>query len=100
MLQCDQELYGNNAIINLNSDNSAIRSLVMAGDVIVKQPSTGIVIRTTELDADMNDGTYSTGRAYFRLAREMPKLEYMIKNILVVTYVDMLKHSRKSHQEI
>ncbi|WKL76766.1 LPS assembly protein LptD [Francisella tularensis subsp. mediasiatica] len=73
VLQCDQELYGNNAIINLNSNNSAIRSLVMAGDVIVKQPSTGIVIRTTELDADMNNGTYSTGEAYFRLAREMPK---------------------------
>ncbi|MDE4959715.1 hypothetical protein NAI72_12620, partial [Francisella tularensis subsp. holarctica] len=35
VLQCDQDLYGNNAIINLNSNNSAIRSLVMAGDVIV-----------------------------------------------------------------
>ncbi|MDE4959463.1 LPS-assembly protein LptD, partial [Francisella tularensis subsp. holarctica] len=46
---------------------------VMAGDVIVKQPSTGIFIRTTELDADMNNVTYSTGEAYFRLAREKPK---------------------------
>ena len=72
VLQCDQELYGNNAIINLKDNNSAIRSLVMTGDVIAKQPSTGIVIRTTELDADMMDKTYRTGEAYFRLALEMP----------------------------
>lgn len=72
VLQCDQELYGNNAIVNLTSDNSAIRSMVMTGDVIAKQPSTGIVIRTKELDSDMTNGTYSTGEAYFRMAREMP----------------------------
>lgn len=100
MLQCDQELYGNNAIINLNSNNSAIRSLVMAGDVIVKQPSTGIVIRTTELDADMNNGTYSTGEAYFRLAREMPKTRIYDKEHFSGYLRGYAKTFKKSHQEI
>ncbi|AIT09158.1 LPS biosynthesis protein [Candidatus Francisella endociliophora] len=72
VLQCDQELYGNNAIVNFNKDKSSIRSLVMTGDVIAKQPSTGIFLRTKELDANMDDGTYSAGETFFRMAREVP----------------------------
>lgn len=72
VLQCDQELYSNDAIVNFNKDKSGIESLVMTGDVISKQPSTGINIRTTELDANMADGTYSAGKTFFRMAREVP----------------------------
>ncbi|ASG67712.1 LPS biosynthesis protein [Francisella halioticida] len=72
VLQCDQELYGNNAIVNFNADRSSIKSLVMTGDVIARQPSTGIVLRTKELDTNVNDGTFSAGETYFRMAREAP----------------------------
>lgn len=61
MMSCDQEIYGNNAVINLTDDFAGIRSLVMTGNVIAKQPSTGILIRTTEMGTNMNDGNYSTG---------------------------------------
>ena len=73
VLQCDQEMYSNNAIVSFKPDKSGIQSLVMTGDVISKQPSTGITIRTTELDANMDDGTYSAGKTYFRMAREVPE---------------------------
>ncbi|ABK89605.1 LPS assembly protein LptD [Francisella tularensis subsp. novicida] len=73
MMSCDQEIYGNNAVINLTDDFAGIRSLVMTGNVIAKQPSTGILIRTTEMGTNMNDGNYSTGQAYFRFPREMPE---------------------------
>ncbi|API86383.1 LPS-assembly protein LptD [Francisella uliginis] len=72
VLQCDQELYGNNAIVNFNTDRSSIKSLVMTGDVIARQPSTGIVLRTKELDTNVNDGTFSAGETYFRMARKTP----------------------------
>ena len=72
VLQCDQEIYSNNSIVNFNKDKSGIESLVMTGDVLVKQPSTGIAIRSTELDVNMNDDTYSAGASYFRMAREVP----------------------------
>lgn len=72
VLQCDQELYGNNAIVNFNADRSSIKSLVMTGDVIARQPSTGIVLRTKELDTNVNDGTFSAGETYFRMAHETP----------------------------
>ncbi|MED7789190.1 LPS assembly protein LptD [Francisella sp. 19X1-34] len=72
VLQCDQELYGNNAIVNFNADKSSIKSLVMTGDVIARQPSTGIVLRTKELDTNVNDGTLSAGETFFRMARETP----------------------------
>ena len=73
VLQCDQEIYSNDAIVNFNKDKSGIQSLVMTGDVISKQPSTGITLRTTELDVNMNDGTYSAGQSFFRMAIEVPK---------------------------
>lgn len=72
VLQCDQEIYGNNAIVSLTDNKSALRSLVMTGNVTARQPSTGIVLRTKELDANLNDGTYSAGETYFRMARETP----------------------------
>lgn len=72
VLQCDQELYGNNAIVNFNADRNSIKSLVMTGDVIARQPSTGIVLRTKELDTNVDDGTFSAGETYFRMARETP----------------------------
>jgi len=73
MMSCDQEIYGNNAVINLTDDFAGIRSLVMTGNVIAKQPSTGILIRTTEMGTNMNDGNYSTGQVYFRFPGEMPE---------------------------
>ena len=75
VLQCDQEIYSNNAIIHLNkkkNKKNPLQSLVLAGDVIIKQPSTGIIIRSKEIDANVDDGTYSAGKTFFRLAREMP----------------------------
>jgi LPS-assembly protein len=73
VLQCDQEMYSNNAIVSFKPDKSGIQSLVMTGDVISKQPSTGTTIRTTELDVNMDDGTYSAGKTFFRMAREVPE---------------------------
>ena len=73
VLQCDQEMYSDNAIVNFKQDNSGIESLVMTGDVITKQPSTGITFRTEELDANMVDDTYSAGNTYFRMAIEEPE---------------------------
>ncbi|QLE79809.1 LPS assembly protein LptD [Francisella sp. Scap27] len=72
VLQCDQELYGDNAIVDFNTDKSSIRSLVMTGDVISRQPSTGIVLRTKEFDSNLNDNTYSTGNIYFRMPSQTP----------------------------
>ncbi len=73
VLQCDQEIYSDNAIVNFKPDKSGIQSFVMTGDVIAKQPSTGIIIRSTELDSNISDGTYSAGKTFFRMAREVPK---------------------------
>ncbi|AJC49384.1 LPS-assembly protein LptD [Allofrancisella guangzhouensis] len=72
VLQCDQEMYSDDAIVSFNTGKNSIQSIVMTGDVIAKQPSTGIVIRTKELTANTNDGTYSAGETYFRMAREVP----------------------------
>ena len=71
-LECDQELYGDDAIFSLNNDGESVKSLEIFNDAIMRQPSTGIIIRTTDLDANLDDETYSTGRAYFRMAEEMP----------------------------
>lgn len=72
VLQCDQELYGNNAIVDFSKDKSSIRSLVVTGDVISRQPSTGIVLRTKEFDSNLDDDTYSTGNIYFRMPSQTP----------------------------
>ena len=72
VLQCNQELYSDNSIVNFSPDGSSIQSMVMTGDVVAKQPSTGILLRTEELDVNLTDGTYSAGKSFFRLAHESP----------------------------
>ncbi|WP_193790878.1 LPS-assembly protein LptD [Francisella uliginis] len=80
VLQCDQELYGNNAIVSFNDDKNSIKSFVMLGDVIAKQPSTGIVLRTEALDLDMNNETLSAGQSYFRMPKQTPDTRIYNRN--------------------
>ncbi|MBK2094558.1 LPS-assembly protein LptD [Francisella philomiragia] len=72
MLECDQEIYANNAIVNLSYDNSSINSMIMIGEVVSKQPSTGLLIRSREMGINMIDQSYSAGKSFFRFAQKMP----------------------------
>ncbi|MFC4892673.1 LPS-assembly protein LptD [Pseudofrancisella aestuarii] len=80
VFQCDQEIYGQNAIINFNKDKSGIESLVIAGDVIAKQPSSGVVIRTEDMSANLEDKTAIAGQTYFRFFKKEPKTDIYSKN--------------------
>lgn len=80
VFQCDQEIYGQNAIVNFNQDKSAIESLVIAGDVIAKQPSSGIVIRTEDMSTNLVDDTAIAGETYFRFFKKEPKTDIYSKN--------------------
>ncbi|WP_150466809.1 LPS-assembly protein LptD [Francisella sp. SYW-9] len=68
--QCNQEIYAKNAIVGFNSNLSSVESIEAIGNVVVRKPRTGLVIRTKDLSANLNDDTYSAGPTYFRFARE------------------------------
>ncbi len=72
-LECDQEIYADNAIIGFNKDLSSVKSLVAIGNVRASQPSTGVVILTKDLSADLTNNTYSAGPTYFRMALQTPQ---------------------------
>ncbi|MED7820371.1 MULTISPECIES: LPS-assembly protein LptD [unclassified Francisella] len=72
-LQCDQELYGDNAIIHYDEDDKSVTSIVAVGDVILKQPSAGVLIRTRDIDDDLINNLYSAGESYFRIYKKTPE---------------------------